>query len=63
MDNERVKQPVSLLKDFVGLYSDVSPDDIPNGGMAEQVNVFSKKTGSLECRGGLVFVSLTVIDE
>lgn len=62
MDNERPKQSVSLLKDFVGLYSDVEDRDIPNGGMAEQINIFSKKTGSLETRGGLVEVTLTLLE-
>lgn len=63
MDSEKTRQSESIIKDFVGLYSDVEPCDIPRGGFAEQINVFSKQLGSIETRGGLVEVSLTIIDE
>lgn len=61
MDNEDGK-PISVLRDFVGQYSDVQPTTIPNGGMEIQVNIFSKRTGELETRGGLIEISLSILD-
>lgn len=63
MDNERKNQPSSVLRDFVGQMSDVNPERIPVGGTETQINIFCKKTGMLETRGGLAFVELTVVDE
>lgn len=62
MDSEDGK-PISVLKDFVGQFSDMNPEVIPNGGMEAQMNCFSMRTGELITRGGLVECSLTVLDE
>lgn len=62
MDSENPK-PISVLRDFVGLYSDVQPTVIPNGGMAEQINIFSMRHGELKTRGGLVEVTLNYVTE
>lgn len=62
MDGEDGK-PISVLRDFVGMYSDMNPEVIPNGGMEMQQNCFSMRTGELICRGGIVECSLTILDE
>lgn len=63
MDNERSKQSSSEIKDWIGQYSDVSPERIPNGGSEIQINCFSLRTGELTSRSGLVFLSLLTLDE
>lgn len=62
MDSERPR-PVSLMKDFLGLYSDVSAEDCPPGGMQEQINILCVKQGELTTRGGLAVVTLTTLQE
>lgn len=62
MDSEDGK-PISVLRDFVGMYSDMNPEVIPNGGMEMQMNCFSMRTGELVTRGGLVEISLSILDE
>ena len=61
MDNDKPAS-VSIMKDFVGLYSDADPSDIPNGAMSEQINIFSLQRGTMETRGGLHEVSLTRLE-
>lgn len=61
MDNDRPAS-VSVLKDFVGLVSDVDPCDAPNGAMTVQVNMFSLQVGVLEPRSGLKEVTLTYLE-
>jgi hypothetical protein len=51
-----------VLKDFQGLVSDCDASDIPNGAMAEQMNMFSLQIGSLQPRGGLTEVTLTRLE-
>lgn len=63
MDEERPKQPSSVIRDFTGMYSDVQPTVIPKGGMETQVNCFSMRTGELVTRGGLIDVTLTFVTE
>lgn len=63
MDNEKKNQASSVLRDFIGQMSDVNPERIPVGGTEVQINIFCKKTGMLETRSGLQFISLTIIDE
>lgn len=61
MDNERAK-PVSLTKDFQGLFSDCDPSDAPNGAMLEQMNMFAMQIGTLQPRGGLVIVTVSYLE-
>lgn len=51
------------MKDFLGLYSDVSAEDCPPGGMQEQINILCVKQGELTTRGGLAVVTLTTLQE
>lgn len=62
MDSEDGK-PISVLRDFVGMYSDMNPEVIPNGGMEMQMNCFSLRTGELTCRSGVCEISLSILDE
>jgi len=61
MDNDRATT-VRVIKDFQGLYSDFSPEDMPNGATAEQVNLFSLQTGSLIPRMGIKVIQLTRLE-
>jgi hypothetical protein len=61
MDNDRATT-VRVIKDFQGLYSDFSPEDMPNGATAEQVNLFSLQAGTLQPRLGLKEISLTRLE-
>ncbi len=53
---------VRVLKEFQGLYSDADPCDAPNGGMSEQLNIFSLHFGELTTRGGLIEVQVVALE-
>lgn len=53
---------VRVLKEFQGLFSDSDPCDIPNGGMSEQLNIFSLHHGELTTRGGIIEVETTALE-
>jgi hypothetical protein len=50
--NEPPRQ-LALIDDFVGMFSDVDPDDIPMGGSRLQINVGCIRQGELVTRHGL----------
>jgi hypothetical protein len=61
MDQEPHKR-VLVMKDFLGLVSDIDHSDCPPGGMVEEVNIFSKQVGSLTTRGGLLEVETEFLE-
>lgn len=60
MDNDKAKV-VSVMKDFMGLVSDIDPCDAPSGAFVVQINCFSLSVGSVETRLGLAQVSFTYV--
>lgn len=48
---------IKEINDFAGLYVQDSPHDLPEGGAADQVNIKSIETGSMEVRLGVRPVS------
>lgn len=58
------KRPIDAqqIGDFRGQFSNVDPEDCPDGAMVEQVNLMSIKPGLLTTRGGLKLVTLDALE-
>lgn len=56
-DRDDRQVPPIEIKNWLGMYTNVSPHDIPPGGAQDQVNVTSIRRGVLETRKGVKTVS------
>ncbi len=46
-------RPVVVMMDFPGMFTNIDPRDLPDGGAEEQVNATSVRLGELSVRLGI----------
>lgn len=52
----------TMVNTFNGQYSDIDPDDCPQGTMLKQHNMLSVVQGQLTSRGGLKEIELDILE-
>ncbi len=48
-----VARPIVIMADFPGMFTNVDPRDLPEGGAEEQLNATSMRLGELSVRLGI----------